>query len=180
MSPSEDSMQALVLHGVGDLRLEAVPRPDPEPGSRGVLVRIGSCGVCGSDIPRIFSKGTYSFPTVCGHEFAGTVEAVAAGIDTVAPGDRVAVFPLLWCGECGPCREEKYAQCVDYDYLGSRCDGAFAEYVTAPPANLVPVPDGVSLEEAAMTEPAAVALQVPVFAGAAIDGRSSAHQHWDA
>ena len=174
MSPSEDSMQALVLHGVGDLRLEDVPRPAPGPGSRGVLVRIGSCGVCGSDIPRIFSKGTYSFPTVCGHEFAGTVEAVAAGIATVAPGDRVAVFPLLWCGECGPCREEKYAQCVDYDYLGSRCDGAFAEYVTAPPANLVPVPDGVSLEEAAMTEPAAVALHAVRRGGGCSEGETVA------
>ena len=133
MSQPGDSMQALVLHGVGDLRLEDVPRPAPGAGvdDRGVLVRIGFCGVCGSDIPRIFSKGTYSFPTVCGHEFAGTVEAVADGVEGFVPGDRVAVFPLLWCGDCGPCREEKYAQCIDYDYLGSRCDGAFAEYVTA-------------------------------------------------
>ena len=109
-------MQALVLHGVGDLRLEDVPRPAPGPGvdDRGVLVRIGFCGVCGSDIPRIFSKGTYSFPTVCGHEFAGTVEAVADGVEGFVPGDRVAVFPLLWCGECGPCGEEKYAQCIDW------------------------------------------------------------------
>lgn len=176
MSSSDDSMRALVLHGVGDLRLEEVPRPSPGTGQedRGVLVRIGFCGVCGSDIPRIFTKGTYSFPTVCGHEFAGTVEAVAAGVDGVAPGDRVAVFPLLWCGECGPCREEKYAQCLDYDYLGSRCDGAFAEYVTAPAANLVPVPDGVSLEEAAMTEPAAVALHAVRRGGGCSEGETVA------
>ena len=176
MSSSDDSMRALVLHGVGDLRLEEVPRPSPGPGEedRGVLVRIGFCGVCGSDIPRIFTKGTYSFPTVCGHEFAGTVEAVADGVDGVAPGDRVAVFPLLWCGECGPCGEEKYAQCLDYDYLGSRCDGAFAEYVTAPAANLVPVPDGVSLEEAAMTEPAAVALHAVRRGGGCAEGETAA------
>ena len=176
MSQPGDSMQALVLHGVGDLRLEDVPRPSPGAGTdeRGVLVRIGFCGVCGSDIPRIFSKGTYSFPTVCGHEFAGTVEAVADGVEGFVPGDRVAVFPLLWCGDCGPCREEKYAQCIDYDYLGSRCDGAFAEYVTAPPANLVPIPDGVSLEEAAMTEPAAVALHAVRRGGGCGEGETVA------
>jgi L-iditol 2-dehydrogenase len=176
MSPSAESMQAVVLHGVGDLRLEAIARPIPGAGdgSRNVLVRIGFCGVCGSDIPRIFSKGTYSFPTVCGHEFAGTVEAVSADVEEFSPGDRVAVFPLLWCGECGPCKEEKYAQCVDYDYLGSRCDGAFAEYVVAPVVNLVPVPDGVSLEEASMTEPAAVALHAVRRGGGCSEGETVA------
>jgi L-iditol 2-dehydrogenase len=106
----------------------------------------------------MFEKGTYSFPTVCGHEFAGTVERVGEGVASYEPGDRVAVFPLLWCGKCPACEEGKYVQCVDYDYLGSRSDGAFAEYVTVPERNLVRLPTNVSLEEAAMTEPAAVAL----------------------
>ena len=157
------TMQALVLHAVGDVRHEAIPRPKPSAG--GVLVRIGSCGVCGSDIPRVFVKGTYRFPTVCGHEFAGTVAEVGAGVTDFGPGDRVAVFPLLWCGKCGPCEKGQYAQCVDYDYLGSRSDGGFAEYVVAPRQNLVRVPDSVSLEEAAMTEPAAVALHALRRAG---------------
>ncbi len=106
-----------------------------------MLVRIGYCGVCGSDLPRTFSKGTYSFPTVCGHEFAGTIEKLGSDVDNAwKVGDRVAVFPLLWCGRCAACETGKYVQCYDYDYLGSRRDGAFAEYVVAPIRNLVRVP----------------------------------------
>ena len=156
----DESMEALVLHAPGDIRHERVPAPATTGEAlRGkARVRIGFCGVCGSDIPRIFTKGTYHFPTICGHEFAGTVESVGEGSDTVRTGDRVAVFPLIWCGRCGPCERGQYVQCTDYDYLGSRSDGAFAEYVVAPLENLIPIPDAVSLEEAAMTEPAAVAL----------------------
>jgi len=149
-------MKAIVLHQVGDLRLEDIPTPEPEPGK--VRVRIGFCGVCGSDIPRCFTKGTYSFPTVCGHEFAGVVEACGDGVDAYKPGDRVAVFPLIWNDDNAACETGKYAQSEGYDYLGSRSDGAFSEYVVAPERNLLRVPDNVSLEEAAMTEPAAVAL----------------------
>ena len=149
-------MEALVLHDVGDLRLEQIPVPQLAEGE--VRVRIGFCGVCGSDIPRIFVKGTYSFPTVCGHEFAGVVDAYGPGVDSFSPGDPVVVFPLLWCGVCAACEQGKYVQCHDYDYLGSRSDGAFAEYVVAPKANLIPVPENVTLEAASMTEPAAVAL----------------------
>lgn len=149
-------MNALVLHAVNDLRYEQVAKPAIEAGK--CLVRIGFCGVCGSDIPRIFSKGTYSFPTVCGHEFAGTIEQVGDGVSDFKVGDRVAVFPLLWCGKCPTCEQGQYVQCYDYDYFGSRRDGAFAEYLVAPTKNLLKVPDNVSLEEAAMTEPAAVAL----------------------
>ncbi|RKU37386.1 galactitol-1-phosphate 5-dehydrogenase [Candidatus Poribacteria bacterium] len=149
-------MEALVLHGIGDLRLEQVPVPHLADGE--VRVRIGFCGVCGSDIPRIFVKGTYSFPTICGHEFAGIVDACGPAVEELSPGDPVAVFPLLWCGKCSACEQGKYVQCHDYDYLGSRSDGAFAEYVVAPQQNLIPIPQGVTLEEASMTEPAAVAL----------------------
>ena len=149
-------MEAIVLHGVGDLRYEQVPIPDLRPDT--VRVRIGFCGVCGSDIPRCFTKGTYSFPTVCGHEFAGTIEACAERVTQFQVGDRVAVFPLLWRDDHAACEQGKYAQSDGYDYLGSRSDGGFSEYVIAPVRNLIRVPDNVSLEEAAMTEPAAVAL----------------------
>jgi len=149
-------MQALVLHAIGEARCEQIPVPVPGEGQ--VRVRVGFCGVCGSDIPRVFVKGTYHFPTVCGHEFAGTVESCGLGVEGFSPGDPVAVFPLIWCGKCPACERGQYVQCYDYDYLGSRSDGGFAEYVVAPQANLLRVPEGVSLEEAAMTEPAAVAL----------------------
>ncbi|MEM7232232.1 MAG: galactitol-1-phosphate 5-dehydrogenase [Planctomycetota bacterium] len=151
-----DSMRALVLHAVGDARLENIPVRSVEPGC--VRVRIGFCGVCGSDIPRVFVKGTYHFPTVCGHEFAGVVDECGEGVDGFKPGDRVAVFPLLWCDRCSACEKGQFVMCEDYDYLGSRSDGAFSEYVIAPQRNLLRVPDSVTMEEAAMTEPAAVAL----------------------
>ena len=155
MTPS-DTMQALVLHAVGDARLEEIPVPTVTSGQ--VRVRVGSCGVCGSDIPRIFVKGTYHFPTVCGHEFAGTIESCAEDVTDFQVGDPVVVFPLLWCGKCEACEVGQYVQCHHYDYLGSRSDGAFSEYVVAPEENLIRIPDEVSLEEAAMTEPAAVSL----------------------
>jgi L-iditol 2-dehydrogenase len=149
-------MKALVLHAVGDVRLEerAVPRPGPGQ----ALIRVAFCGVCGSDIPRVFVTGTYSFPTVPGHEFSGTVESLGGGVEGFQYGDQVTAFPLLWCGRCPACERGRYAQCSNYDYLGSRSDGAFAEYVAAPARNLVKLPPNVSLEEGAMTEPAAVAL----------------------
>ena len=160
---NQPSMNASVLHAIGDMQYQTILRP--RPGNGQVLVRIAFCGVCGSDIPRTFVKGTYHFPTVIGHEFAGTVESCGPGVTDFAPGDRVAVFPLIWCGQCSACEQGKYVQCLDYDYLGSRSDGGFAEYVVAPRQNLVRVPDNVSLEEAAMTEPAAVALHAVRRAG---------------
>jgi L-iditol 2-dehydrogenase len=156
-------MLAQVLYAVGDLRYEAVPRPEPGPGQ--VLVRVAFCGVCGSDIPRTFVKGTYTFPTIIGHEFSGTVERCGPDVAGLSPGQPVAVFPLIWCGQCPACEQGRYAQCADYDYLGSRSDGAFAQYVVAPRQNLLPVPAGVSLAAAAMTEPAAVALHAVRRAG---------------
>jgi L-iditol 2-dehydrogenase len=148
-------MQAAVLHAIGDLRIEEIATPSPGPGE--VLVRIGSCGICGSDVPRVFTKGTYSFPTVCGHEFAGTIAAAGPGA-TLAVGTQVTVFPLLWCGRCAECERGEYARCADYDYLGSRSDGGFAQFVVAPQRNCLALPAGVGVEEGAMTEPAAVAL----------------------
>jgi L-iditol 2-dehydrogenase len=148
-------MKACVLHGIGDLRREDVAKSVPKAGE--ALIAVRACGVCGSDIPRVFSKGTYHFPTIPGHEFAGEVMDVAPGADKSLIGKRVAVFPLIPCRKCPSCEIGAYAQCSDYDYLGSRSDGAFAEYVCAPVWNLLPAPDAVSFAEAAMVEPAAVA-----------------------
>jgi len=164
------TMNALVLHAVGDARHEQIPRPEMPDGE--VLVRVAFCGVCGSDIPRTFVKGTYQFPTVCGHEFSGTVEAVSPSVTGYASGDRVVVFPLLWCGKCPSCERGNFVQCSDYDYYGSRRDGAFAEYVSVPPRNLIRIPDGVSMEAASMTEPCAVALHALKRAGGSFIGET--------
>lgn len=97
-------------------------------------------------------------PCIPGHEFAGTVEACGKAVDTAWQGKRAAVFPLLPCMACDSCKRGIYETCANYDYLGSRSDGAFAEFIRVPAANLIAVPEGVSLEEAAMCEPMAVAV----------------------
>jgi L-iditol 2-dehydrogenase len=161
------TMWAQVLHAVGDMRYEQVPRPVPGPGQ--VLVRVAWCGLCGSDIPRTFVKGTYRFPTIIGHEFAGWVEALGPEVSGLAVGEPVVVFPLIGCGRCAACSEGHEVQCRQYDYLGSRRDGALAEFVVAPARNLLPVPPGVPLTVAAMTEPAAVARHA-LRRGGEVDG----------
>jgi L-iditol 2-dehydrogenase/galactitol-1-phosphate 5-dehydrogenase len=149
-------MQALVLKKDKELEYRTIPTPRPS-SSNDVLVAVKYAGICGSDIPRGFQGGAYHYPLVMGHEFSGVVEETRPG-SAYAPGDRITAFPLLPCGVCGPCQTGDYAQCERYDYLGSRRDGAFAEYVLVPEANLFRLPESVTLRSAAMTEPCAVAL----------------------
>lgn len=149
-------MKAWVLHGIDDLRLEEVEKP--EPGGHEVLVEVKATGICGSDIPRIYQNGTYSFPLIPGHEFSGVVAETGALADPAWKGKRVGVFPLIPCGKCAPCRKKQYEMCRSYSYLGSRRDGGFAEYVLVPEDNLICLPEQVSYEAAAMLEPMAVAV----------------------
>lgn len=149
-------MKAYVLHEVGRLSYDEVPAPACPPGW--ALVRVKAAGICSSDIPRIFTKGTYHFPTIPGHEFSGVVEQVGVPADEGWVGKAVGVFPLIPCKSCSQCKKGNYEMCENYDYLGSRRDGGFAELVAVPVWNLVSLGDGVSFEEAAMLEPLAVAL----------------------
>jgi L-iditol 2-dehydrogenase/galactitol-1-phosphate 5-dehydrogenase len=153
-------MKALVLEADKQLRYvedrPVPPAPDERPAA---LVRIAACGVCGSDLPRGFGGKAYFHPLVMGHEFSGVVEEPVPG-GRFAKGARVAVFPLIPKNmDTDPaCLSGDYAQAAEYDYYGSRRDGAFAEYLRVPEWNLFPVPDHVNLLHASMTEPAAVAL----------------------
>lgn len=156
-------MKAYVLYGISDLRYEDVQTPSPKKGE--TLVKIKASGVCGSDIPRVFTKGTYHFPTIPGHEFSGQIVELGEDVDERWLNKKVAVFPLLPCMKCEACAIGQYAQCSNYNYFGSRCDGGFAEYLAVPTWNLVEVPDSLSFEEAAMTEPAAVAVHALRQAG---------------
>ena len=171
-------MKAHVLYGINDLRFEDVDKPVPKRDE--VLLKVENVGICGSDIPRIYETGAHRHPLVPGHEFAGTIcEEGECAVDLFSAsgnfnnsrmmrdgqiataktlvGKRVGVFPLIPCGECGPCKSRQYEMCRNYNYLGSRCDGAFAEYVCVPAKNLIELPDNVSFEDAAMLEPTAVA-----------------------
>lgn len=149
-------MKAWVLHGINELKLEEVNTPII--GGSEVLLSVKAAGICGSDIPRIFYTGTYSYPLIPGHEFAGQVVAVGAAADAGWQGKRVGVFPLIPCGDCLPCQKGQYEMCRHYSYLGSRRDGGFAEYVAVPEKNLIALPESVSFEEAAMLEPMSVAV----------------------
>lgn len=149
-------MKANVLFGIGDLKYTNIPLPRLK--SDEVLVKVKAAGICGSDIARVFKTGTYHFPTVIGHEFSGVVSDIGSSTYLSWLGKRVSVFPLKPCFKCNNCKNKEYELCSNYDYLGSRCNGGFAEYVAVPVWNLLEIPDCVCYEEAAMLEPAAVAL----------------------
>ena len=149
-------MKAYVLHDIGDIRYEEVRAPVLKPDE--VLLEVKAVGICGSDIPRIFKNGTYSFPLIPGHEFSGRIVETGAEADPDWLGKRAGVFPLLPCKNCVPCAQQHYEMCRSYSYFGSRTDGAFAQYVAVPVWNLVELPDEVSYEAAAMLEPMAVAV----------------------
>lgn len=149
-------MKAYVLRGINQFSLEEVQKPVPKENE--VLVSVKATGICGSDIPRIYKSGTYSYPLIPGHEFSGVVEKSGADVNQSLCGKRVGIFPLIPCGNCAPCRNKQYEMCRNYSYLGSRRNGGFAEYVVVPAGNLIELPDNVSYEEAAMLEPMAVAV----------------------
>ena len=149
-------MKAYVLHGISDLRYEKINRPTLQPGQ--VLVKVQAAGICGSDIPRIYRTGAYHHPMTPGHEFSGLVVEVGEGVSREWEDKRVGIFPLIPCMGCSACRKQKYEMCSHYNYLGSRTDGGFAEYVAVPQWNLIELPIEVTYEQAAMLEPMAVAV----------------------
>ena len=147
--------KVLSLYGIGDIRLET--RPVPCIKEDEVLLEVKACGICSSDEDRIFKNGTYHFPTVPGHEFAGKIVKTGSNVDESLIGLKASVFPLLPCFRCESCEKGEYATCSNYRYFGSRNDGAFSEYLAVPEWNLRIIDDSVSYEVAALSEPAAVA-----------------------
>lgn len=149
-------MRAYVLHGIKDLRFETVPTPLPKEGE--VLVRMRASGICGSDIPRIYQTGAHTHPLIPGHEFAGDVVDIGKNVSAKWQNKEVGVYPLVPCRKCAPCKSKMYMLCRNYDYLGSRRDGGFAEFVTVPEWNLVDLQQMLSFEMAALLEPMSVAV----------------------
>jgi len=149
-------MKAYVLKAIGNFGMEEVPKPVP--GEKEVLIAVKAAGICGSDIPRIYYTGTYSYPLIPGHEFSGVVVETGKEVDEAWFGKRVGIFPLIPCEKCRPCLDKQYELCRNYSYLGSRTAGGFAEYVKVPEWNLIELPDTITFEQAAMLEPMAVAV----------------------
>jgi L-iditol 2-dehydrogenase len=153
------TMQAAVYRGVNDVRLETVPVP--KIGTGEMLVRVHSCGVCGTDLKKI-STGSHSAPRIFGHETSGVVAAVGEGVQTYRPGDRVMVFHHIPCRQCFYCQNKTFAQCTTYKKVGCTAGfepsgGGFAEYVRVMDwvveHGTVRIPDGVSFEQACFVEP---------------------------
>ncbi|PYY17370.1 MAG: Zn-dependent alcohol dehydrogenase [Acidobacteria bacterium] len=152
-------MQAAVYHGVNDVRVETVPVP--EIGAGEVLIRVHTCGICGTDLKKIHT-GSHSAPRIFGHETSGVVAAVGSEVTGFAPGERVMVFHHIPCGKCFYCQRKVFAQCPVYKNVGCTAGfepagGGFAEYVRVMNwivrRGLVKIPDGVSFEQAAFVEP---------------------------
>ena len=155
------TMKTVRWHAPRDMRLEEAPIPTPKPHE--ALIRIESCGVCGSDMHYYLDghigSQVLTKPTVLGHEYAGIVEAVGAEADPSLLGKRVAVEPGIPCFQCEWCRTGHYNVCCNMFFPGGPgCDGAFAEYIAVHAAFCFPVPAGMSAPIAAMIEPLAVAL----------------------
>lgn len=147
-------MKALVLHGVRDLQFEEVPQP--EVGEGEVLLRVGACGICGTDIHFYRGEWRVRTPLIPGHEFSGVIEKVGPGVDWLEEGLHVVAEPNVTCSRCYYCRMEKRNfYCPNIRAVGVDVDGAFAEYVKVSAANVYSVPSWMSFEEAALVEPIA-------------------------
>src|ERR1017187_3874287 len=153
-------MKAVVYRGINDMRVETVPVPAIGLGE--ILVKVASCGVCGTDLKKIHT-GSHSAPRIFGHEMAGTIVAAGNTVTRFAVGERVVVHHHVPCGECYYCRKKTPAQCSLYKKVGVTAGfepsgGGFAEYIRvmdwiAASRGVVPIPDGVPFEQAAFLEP---------------------------
>lgn len=163
----EGTMKAVRMYKPRDLRVEQVAIPQPKADE--VLIKVMAVGVCGSDIPRINVYGAHVAPITPGHEFSGQIVELGADVKDWQIGDRVTVPPLVPCYHCHWCEVGQYSLCEDYNYYGSRCDGAFAQYVAVKQGNLMKLADCISYEDAATTDPCANALHGMTRAGLTAD-----------
>ena len=154
------TMRAVVYRGVNDMRVETVPVPAIGPGE--LLVKVATCGICGTDLKKIHT-GSHSAPRVFGHEMAGTIVKVGEAVTRFEVGERVMVFHHVPCGECYYCRKQTPAQCPLYKKVGVTAGfepsgGGFAEYIrvmdfVVANRGVVRIPDWVPFEQAAFVEP---------------------------
>ena len=158
-------MRAVIIDTPGIIRVDNVPDPTPRPDE--VLVRVGACGICGTDLHIIDGESPLArYPVIPGHEFAG--EVVALGYDiaqsngngeaNITVGSRVAVDPNLYCGHCDSCRTGHENLCLNYAALGVTTNGAIAQCVAVPMSSAYLLPDSMSLREGALIEPVSCAV----------------------
>ena len=150
-------MKAAVITAPGQVEVSTVE--DPVPGPREVVVEVAACGLCGTDLHILHGEFAPSLPIVPGHEFAGRIVAVGAGVTERRVGERVAVDPSLFCHECHYCRRGHNNLCERWAAIGVTVAGGAAQFARAPVANCVPLPDHVRTEDAALIEPLSCAVR---------------------
>ncbi len=150
------TMKALVVEGIKKLVYQDIPKPEVTADK--VLIKVRACGICGSDVPRAKDGGVHNYPIVIGHEFSGDIAQVGENVTSCKVGDRVTAAPLIPCEKCENCQKGKPAMCTHYSFIGSRENGAMAEYVVVPSKNVVKISEKVSYEQAACIEPITVAI----------------------
>jgi 2-desacetyl-2-hydroxyethyl bacteriochlorophyllide A dehydrogenase len=165
-------MRQVVLASAGELRIEDGPLPEPAPGE--VRVRAHAVGICGSDLHAFAGEHPFiDLPVVPGHEAAGVVDAVGAGVETFAPGDVVLLEPNLVDHTCWYCRDGRYNLCEHLRVVGCQTSGALAEAFVAPAERFHRVPEGMSMAAAALVEPLSTATHA-VRVAAGVSGRTVA------
>jgi 2-desacetyl-2-hydroxyethyl bacteriochlorophyllide A dehydrogenase len=151
-------MRAVIWEEPGKLTVTEAPDPAPRHGE--LVIRVGACGICGTDVH--IADGEFPptpYPIIPGHEFAGRVVARGAGVPAGwRDGERVAVDPSLFCGYCPACRSGRGNLCANWNAIGDTVNGAFAEYVAVPAANAYRIPDSVDDAQAALIEPLSCAV----------------------
>jgi 2-desacetyl-2-hydroxyethyl bacteriochlorophyllide A dehydrogenase len=151
-------MRAVVWEKPGKLTVTDVP--DPSPGHGELLIQVGACGICGTDVH--IADGEFPptpYPIIPGHEFAGRVVARGDGVPgDWREGDRVAVDPSLFCGYCPACHAGRGNLCANWNAIGDTVSGAFAEYVAVPAANAYRIPDHIDERQGALIEPLSCAV----------------------
>lgn len=158
-------MKAAVLTEFKHIEWKDVP--EPEFGDTEVLIKVSYASICGSDQhvyngefgPRV------TLPVIQGHEFVGTIADMGRNVSGYKEGDRVAVDPIVWCGECPACRIQHYPACTSLRLIGIDMDGGFAEYAAADASMLYPVAPVVSDRDAALTEPYSIGFHASKRAG---------------
>ena len=153
------------------LKVTAADIEKPSAGADEVIVRVAYAGICGSDIQRVREDNPKWNTIALGHEFSGIVDEVGSDVENIKRGDRVAAVPLEPCHKCEWCQQGYYSLCESYSFVGSRKNGAFAEYVRVKAANIIPIDDELSLKQAALLEPITVSLH-PVLDLGTIAGKN--------
>lgn len=146
-------MRALVVESPRQAVIKEVPYP--KPGAGMVTIKVANVGICGTDFHVFGGDFISPYPIIPGHEFSGTIHEIGEGVTGFEVGDRVSADPNLLCGACQFCLTHRGNHCENWGALGNTVDGAMAEFVTVPAANVVKLPNTMSFEEASFIEPMA-------------------------